>query len=305
MAFDHGPGFGPQTSVLVLAEDMLAADAAEHAAELVGASVCRVGFAQAMRCITDRPSLSTVIVETAGVSDDVLDNVLTQVDALAHDRDMRFVVSLDTPHIDQVVARVLGPHAILLCDASLSDRVAALAVAARPQAVGWGEVHDEAERLRVLNSEVARIADTLARLTRPTLERPSIVAETAPSYRSEQGSQTPPVDAGEVRAMIRLRRLRGTFFDPELFADPAWDMLLDLLAASLEHRRVSVSSLCIAAAVPGTTALRWIGTMVDAGLFERHSDPLDRRRAFISLSEKATRGLSAFFGEVRRAGMMR
>ncbi len=59
--------------------------------------------------------------------------------------------------------------------------------------------------------------------------------------------------------IIRQRQLRARFFDGELFADPAWDMLLDLTAARVEARRVSVTSLCIASGVPPTTALRWIG----------------------------------------------
>lgn len=40
-------------------------------------------------------------------------------------------------------------------------------------------------------------------------------------------------------------RARGPFFARELFGDPAWDILLDLAAAQVEHTRVSVTSLCI------------------------------------------------------------
>lgn len=50
---------------------------------------------------------------------------------------------------------------------------------------------------------------------------------------------------------------------------------------------MSVSSLCIAAAVPATTALRWIKTMTDAGLFLLEADPDDGRRIFIALAEGA------------------
>ena len=75
----------------------------------------------------------------------------------------------------------------------------------------------------------------------------------------------PPVSAETVRAVIRARRLRARYFPEELFADPAWDMLLDLLQAEIAQLRVPVSSLCIAAAVPATTALRWLKTMVQRG----------------------------------------
>ena len=42
-----------------------------------------------------------------------------------------------------------------------------------------------------------------------------------------------------MRRIIRQRQLRARFFDGDLFADPAWDMLLDLTAARIEMKRVS------------------------------------------------------------------
>ena len=98
-----------------------------------------------------------------------------------------------------------------------------------------------------------------------------------------------------VRQIIANRQARARFFDPDLFGDPAWDMLLDLYAARLERQPVSVSSLCIAAAVPATTALRWIKTMTDAGLFLREADPHDGRRIFIGLAEAAFDALARYF----------
>ncbi|TPG48283.1 hypothetical protein [Sphingomonas glacialis] len=121
----------------------------------------------------------------------------------------------------------------------------------------------EAVRLRRLHEEVARIAETLARLTRddagPHAEQSFArsVEEPTMSYRA------PPPDTRafeiaprDIRQAIRARRLRDQHFGGGLFEDPAWDMLLDLFAAELERAQVSVSSLCIAAAVAPTTALR-------------------------------------------------
>jgi DNA-binding MarR family transcriptional regulator len=101
-----------------------------------------------------------------------------------------------------------------------------------------------------------------------------------------------------VRQVIRARRLRSRYFDEEMFADPAWDMLLDLLQAEIAQHRVPVSSLCIAAAVPATTALRWIKTMTDAGLFRRRADPHDGRRIFVELAPQASDALRRYFKEV-------
>lgn len=106
-------------------------------------------------------------------------------------------------------------------------------------------------------------------------------------------SEARPVDAPRIRAHIKARRLRERHFPAGLFADPAWDILLDLAAARLEGRLVSVSSLCIAAAVPTTTALRWIKNMVDSGLLLRVDDRHDARRAFITLAPDTANRLDA------------
>src|SRR3546814_1843272 len=65
-----------------------------------------------------------------------------------------------------------------------------------------------------------------------------------------------------IRRPPRSTRTDTLFPYTTLFrSDPAWDMLLDLyLAAERNTRPVSISSLCIASAVPATTALRWIKT---------------------------------------------
>jgi DNA-binding MarR family transcriptional regulator len=109
--------------------------------------------------------------------------------------------------------------------------------------------------------------------------------------RSRQNSSV----AERIRAIIKQRRLRERYFDAALFADPGWDILLDLYAAQDERVQVSVSSLCIAASVPPTTALRWITNMTGAGLLVRVQDPEDARRVFIELSPAAKEQLDRYF----------
>ena len=107
--------------------------------------------------------------------------------------------------------------------------------------------------------------------------------------------------ARQVRQLIRRRRQRKRFFPADLFADPAWDMLLDLYAAHYEGRPVAVSSLCIAAAVPATTALRWIKQLTDRDFLMRTSDPDDGRRIFIHLSDEARKALDDYFDSLEEA----
>ena len=58
---------------------------------------------------------------------------------------------------------------------------------------------------------------------------------------------------------------------------------------------MSVSSLCIAAAVPPTTALRWITAMTDSGMPVRRQDPADARRVFIVLSADTSAKMDDYF----------
>lgn len=98
-----------------------------------------------------------------------------------------------------------------------------------------------------------------------------------------------------VRHIIRMRQARANHFKGELFADPAWDMLLELTAARAEHRLVTVKILCIASGVPHTTALRWLTQMSDLGFITKSEDGADKRRTYVSLSDKGVRAAADYF----------
>lgn len=148
---------------------------------------------------------------------------------------------------------------------------------------------DFARELANLSNNTIKYSDQQL-ATRPVSDAP-------PGFESKARS----VSAEEVRNLIKARRLRDQYFDPGLFADPAWDMLLDLTAARLEDKQVSVSSLCIAANVPPTTALRWIKTMTEKKIFVRRSDELDGRRIFIELSDTSMAAMIGFFAMLRKS----
>lgn len=223
--------------------------------------------------------------------------------------------------LDRVAAAI--PAALdvqWLVDPDPTDRLVELAAAWRTR---HGALHDIArdgamERVDRLQEEEARISRLLGDLAGQRGGLPRTPASFAPHGEDAAGHiglvRAPARDfaamprsfvpegrildrqrAKAVRRMLRERRMREQYFPADLFADPAWDMLLDLYAARLERQPVSVSSLCIAAAVPATTALRWIKTMTDAGLFLREDDPHDGRRIFIALAEGACDALARYF----------
>lgn len=107
-----------------------------------------------------------------------------------------------------------------------------------------------------------------------------------------------PVTERDIRTMLKMRRNRDQFFDGELFADPAWDILLELYAARLGQQKISVGSLCMGAAVPDTTALRWISMLESKGIIERKADPMDGRRFHLSLSDAGLDAMARYFKTV-------
>lgn len=293
-------------SALVIGDGESAAQAVA-AAEVAGLRVTAcVPLRDAAAQLDRQARCDVVLLEAADGDDSLLDAVLEAVEAAAEAQDVALVVTASEAQIDRCFAAAAGPRRQLLCRPSLADRVAALVVARSDTGT---RVHDvtrdgEGSRLQRLSEEVARIAEALARLTREEEPRAAAVRAPASGYRGpEPVDETADASAAEIRATIRARRLRSQFFEGELFADPAWDMLLDLFAATLERRRVSVSSLCMAAAVPPTTALRWIATMHEHGLFERQADPADRRRAYIALSAKGLEGMRGYVRAAKRAGL--
>jgi DNA-binding MarR family transcriptional regulator len=266
-------------------------------AALTAAGVRLVGalpLADAEARLEDQASLGLAWLEL-GEEDATadVDRLLARLNALAETRGTAVIVSAPIQLVDMVAGRLTDRTTEILIDPDEAQRAAALALALSgiKDDRGVSDVgKDNAARLRQLSDEMGRIASTLARLS---------TGPGSPAIKPAEGrKEAPEVDAETVRGVIRARRLRSRFFDEELFADPAWDMLLDLLQAEIAQLRVPVSSLCIAAAVPATTALRWIKTMTEQGLFVRRADPHDGRRVFVELAPAASNAMRRYFSEV-------
>lgn len=101
--------------------------------------------------------------------------------------------------------------------------------------------------------------------------------------------------AAIVAFIKRVRVMRDNFFDPTLFGEPAWDILLDLYEAELSFRELGVNAVCAGARVPPTTGLRWLRTLELKGYIARRDDPMDARRTFILLTESGARAMMALF----------
>lgn len=213
---------------------------------------------------------AVLVIEADGADEQAIADALPEVARLAAERGLKVVATSDWSALDLVAASLIEMGVELLCEPGLPDRVTSL--------------------LKVTGEEAAPAASVR--------EDPPAAYDAGPSPDAPAAG-----DAEELRRAIRARRMRDEFFMPGLFADPAWDMLLDLYAAEGEGHPVSVSSLCIAAAVAPTTALRWIARMQEDGLLERRPDEADRRRAFMALTEVARLGMREYVDAVRRQGL--
>lgn len=269
-----------------------------RAARTVNAFGLRVGSAVRINEAEDRlnrqAAASAVWIELDGEISEAAEAAIAAVNRDSADGRYAAIVSATPPLIDQLFGGV-GDHVQLLIDADDGERAAALSLAialtSEPHRTNDVASDRSAERLRQLSDEVGRIASTLARLS----TGPSSAAPPSPVQAT---TGAPEISLETIRKVIRARRLRARYFAEDLFADPAWDMLLDLLQAEISHLRVPVSSLCIAAAVPATTALRWLKTMVKRGLFLRRADPHDGRRVFVELAPVASEAMRRYFTQV-------
>ena len=251
-----------------------------------------------------------VMVDCAVASADAL-ALLSRLDMRGGKAGAQLVVSTTMAALDSVFGCFSLSAPQILVDPSRAERIIAIGrVLARVPDLRLREMGEE-DRLMLLRltEQVGRIAERLEKLSPGQREGGGAFRFESPaqawraqgedqrSAREEEQRPRLP-EAAVLRRIIKARQARMRHFDADLFADPAWDILLDLAAARAERQQVSVTSLCIAAGVPATTALRWIGQMVDADLLVRVSDPHDRRRAYIALSDNTADALARYFSEI-------
>ena len=92
--------------------------------------------------------------------------------------------------------------------------------------------------------------------------------------------------AAIARSEFHNRRRRDSLIRYDLFAEPAWDMLLDLYIQHHSGQPVAVDRLCAAAGAASTTALRWLGLLIEKGLVIRSSSAGEDGVILVALSER-------------------
>lgn len=119
------------------------------------------------------------------------------------------------------------------------------------------------------------------------------------SSRRESGPAAQSTVLAAAAEACAARRRLYALFGRRLFCDPSWDILLELFVSTLEGRKVTVSTACMAACAPTTTALRHIAYLVQEGLVVRRPHPADARSTYLELTAQAVTRLTQYFSESR------
>jgi hypothetical protein len=119
------------------------------------------------------------------------------------------------------------------------------------------------------------------------------------SARRESGAGAQSLVLAAAAEACAARRRLYALFGRRLFSDPSWDILLELFVSTLEGRKVTVSTACMSACAPTTTALRHIAYLVQEGLVVRRPHPADARSTYLELTGQAVSRLTQYFSESR------
>lgn len=113
-----------------------------------------------------------------------------------------------------------------------------------------------------------------------------------------------PADLTEfARQILAGRKQRERFFDPVLFSNPAWDILLNLYLADADGRLVDGPESCAPPAVPQGVVLRWLAYLKLEEMVIEMPDPAQPGRTLIQLSEQTRLTISAYLASLISLGL--
>lgn len=75
------------------------------------------------------------------------------------------------------------------------------------------------------------------------------------------------------RELLAGNRQRSCYFDPLMFGNPAWDMLLALFVAQGEGRTFGPLQCSAATGSPQRVTLRWLAYLESEGMVQQQADP--------------------------------
>jgi DNA-binding response OmpR family regulator len=280
---------GQTHKILIADSDFAFAKACQNHLENLGyAVVIAHAYAQAADELAD-PAISTVIVDgglNGGGAIALMKMVALRPSSLGEGWP-RFILTTADPTVElaiealraSAVDLLIKPFAMAALDVPLALIREMRAKAARTESVD--------DKLSTLTGEIRLLGSLLQ----------NQASHAAAPVDVPASMRTNP-DAALLRKLIRAESTRAMAIGGKALGDPAWNILLDLILASLEDRKVAVSSACIVAGVATTTALRLITRMVDDGVLIRVPDESDGRRHFLAIEPTVERALKSYIADL-------
>jgi DNA-binding response OmpR family regulator len=280
---------GQTHKILIADSDFAFAKACQNHLENLGyAVVIAHAYAQAADELAD-PAISTVIVDgglNGGGAIALMKMVALRPSSLGEGWP-RFILTTADPTVElaiealraSAVDLLIKPFAMAALDVPLALIREMRAKAARTESVD--------DKLSTLTDEIRLLGSLLQ----------NQASHAAAPVDVPASMRTNP-DAALLRKLIRAESTRAMAIGGKALGDPAWNILLDLILASLEDRKVAVSSACIVAGVATTTALRLITRMVDDGVLMRVPDESDGRRHFLAIEPTVERALKSYIADL-------
>lgn len=196
------------------------------------------------------------------------------------------VVVTGQSSIDSAVRAMRSNAVDFLCKPVTGDELSAVL---RRASARWGQQIGQFQLMALARAGYGHNHAIQSEPERPTPQAPSL-------------GQTPTTEEliAFVRSIMRSRQRRSEFLDITLFADPAWDILLDLTLAALKQTPTATSSVCAATQVPLSTALRHVRQLVASGLVTRRPDRNDKRRTLLALEDSVLAAMIGYLTAVWR-----
>jgi hypothetical protein len=91
-----------------------------------------------------------------------------------------------------------------------------------------------------------------------------------------------------------LRRDRAQYFEPEIFADAGWDILLALYIAKLEQDPMTEATVCGESGVPPSIAARWLQSLAELRLVRRKRESPGDQSWQVELTGEGERRMECF-----------
>lgn len=283
------PSADDKGTVLVVDDDPAWVNECCFMLEQLGYATARAHtIAEAFDRLND-PAIATVIIDYRMPGGDGISVIYAMAARNAHrPRKLHFILATGYPSMDVAIS-AMRASAVDMLEKPFT------ATALSGTLMRINALREEHEGVDDVRARLDEISDELRRL-RQSVDGAAIRPAEAPASRHDDRD----IDADFIRKLFRAEQSRSRVIGGKILGDPAWNILLDLLAASSEGRKVSVSSSCIVSGAATTTALRLINRMVDDGVLLRTQDESDGRRSFLTIEPGVEQALRQYLVDLAR-----